>query len=57
MAKKIEYTRRRNPIMTQAPTKATIKVRLDARTIVTIPDMSALKMWKEKYPGAVVFSS
>ncbi len=43
--------------MTQAPTKATIKVRLDARTIVTIPDMSALKMWKEKYPGAVVFSS
>jgi len=57
MTKKIAYVRRRNPIMSQPATKAKIKVRLDARTIVTIPDMSAFKMWKEKYPGATVFAS
>jgi len=57
MTKKIAYVRRRNPIMTQAATKAKIKVQLDARTIVTIPDMSAFKMWKEKYPNAKIFAS
>jgi hypothetical protein len=54
---KTAYKRVRNPIMKQAPTKAKIKVRLDSRTIITLPDMSAFKMWKEKYPGAVILSS
>jgi len=43
--------------MKQAPTKATIRVRLDSRTLITLPDMSAFKMWKEKYPGAVILGT
>ncbi len=41
-------------ILTQAPTKAKIKVRLDERTTITIPHMKALKLWKVKFPNAVV---
>ena len=55
--KKDPYKRVRNPILKQAPTKATIKVRLDSRTIITLPDMSALKLWKDRYPLATVISS
>lgn len=54
---KTAYKRVRNPIMKQAATKAKIKVRLDARTVVTLPDMSAFKMWKEKFPGAIILST
>ena len=54
--KKIPYKRVRNPIMKQAATKAKIKVQLDSRTIITLPDMSALKLWKERYPAAKVIS-
>jgi hypothetical protein len=55
--KKDPYKRVRNPILKQAATKAKIKVRLDSRTIITLPDMSALKLWKEKYPNATVISN
>ena len=30
-----------------------IKLRIDARTIITVKSKEALKMWKEKYPNAV----
>jgi len=55
--KKDPYKRVRNPILKQAPTKATIKVQLDSRTIITLPDMSALKLWKDRYPLAKVIST
>ncbi len=48
---------RRSPIMKQATTKARIRVQLDARTIITIPDMEALKLWTVKYPAAKVIST
>ncbi len=41
-------------ILTQAPTKAKIKVRLDERTTITIPHMKALKLWTVKFPNAKV---
>ncbi len=44
-------------ILKQATTKATIHVRLDARTVITLPTMAAFKMWKSKYPDAKVISS
>lgn len=44
----------KNPVLTQRPTTAKIKVRLDARTIITIPHISALKLWKIRYPNAEV---
>lgn len=31
-----------------------IKVRLDARTVITIASKKALEMWKQRYPNAVV---
>jgi len=40
--------------MTQAPTKAKIRVRLDERTVITLPHISALKLWKVKYPDAEI---
>jgi len=45
---------KRNIVLTQAKTKAKIRVRLNANTIITIPSMSAFKVWKEKYPDAQV---
>lgn len=57
MTKKPKRRRaRRALILTQPPTKAKIRVQLDARTIITIPRMSALKIWKVRYPGAKVVS-
>jgi len=44
-------------ILKQAATKATIHVRLDSRTVITLPTMAAFKMWKSKYPEAKVISS
>ena len=49
-------SRVKNPVMTQGPTKAKIKVRLDERTVITIPHISALQIWLPKYPGAVVLN-
>ena len=43
--------------MKQAATKARIRVQLDSRTIITIPDMEALKLWTPKYPAAKVIST
>jgi hypothetical protein len=49
-------SRVKNIVLTQPPTKAKIRVRLDDRTVITIPSMSALKLWKVKYPNAEVIS-
>ena len=43
-----------NPISAVQRNQATITVRLDKKTIITIKDMSKFDFWKEKYPGAVV---
>ncbi len=43
--------------MKQAATKARIRVQLDSRTIITIPDMDALKLWTGKYPQAKVLTT
>lgn len=37
----------------EIPAGKLIKLRIDARTIITVRSESALKNWKEKYPGAV----
>ncbi len=31
-----------------------IKVRLDARTVITVGSKKALAIWKERYPKAVI---
>lgn len=54
MQKKYKRVPKNKLVLTQAPTKAKIKVRLDARTTITIHHMSALKLWKVKYPNAEV---
>ncbi len=46
--------RQTNPILKQKSTKATIRVQLDARTRVTLPDMEAFKLWEVRYPNAKV---
>ena len=51
---KSRYGRVKEPILKQAATTAKIKVRIDTRTVITIKDMSAFKLWKEKYPAAVI---
>jgi hypothetical protein len=48
---------RRNPILKQVATKARIRVQLDSRTMITIPDMSALKLWTDTYPNAKVVAT
>ena len=54
--RKLRYERVRNPVLKQGATTAKIKVRLDSRTVITIHTMSALKMWKSRYPDATVIS-
>ena len=54
--KKYPRISKSNMILTQGPTKAKIKVRLDERTIITLPHISALKLWKVKYPDAEVLA-
>ncbi len=57
MAPKTRYgvqsmARRKKLILTQ-PVKEglkAIKVRLDARTIITIASMKALEFWRQRYP-------
>lgn len=34
----------------------TIKVRLDARTVITIGNIKALEFWKQRYPLAQVIA-
>jgi hypothetical protein len=54
MKKKYPRIAKSNMILTQGPTTAKIKVRLDERTTVTIHHISALKLWQVKYPDAKV---
>lgn len=54
MKKRNSRAVRKNLVLTQQPTKAKIRVRLNANTIITIPNISALKVWQEKYPDAKV---
>lgn len=48
--------KKRQPILTQPVREGikTFKVRLDARTVITLASKKALDFWKERYPGAVV---
>ena len=57
--KKKKYPRisKSNFVLTQGPTKAKIRLHLDERTTVTIPHISALALWKAKYPDAYVIES
>ncbi len=50
--------KKRKLILTQPerPGVKAIKVRLDARTIITVASKKALEMWKERYPKAVVIN-
>lgn len=52
--KRVPMKRISNPILKQGPTTATINVQLDARTRITIHDMSVLPNWLIKYPNAKV---
>jgi hypothetical protein len=48
--------KKRDLILTQ-PVKEgveAIKVRLDARTVITLASKKALEFWKQRYPNAVV---
>lgn len=56
MKKRSHRAVKKNLVLTQQPTKAKIRVRLNANTIITIPTMSALKAWIDKYPDAKVIS-
>jgi len=49
--------RKKQPIVLERPIKAgvkEIKVRLDARTIITVSSQKALAAWKKRYPKAEV---
>ena len=52
--KKYPRIAKSNLILTQGPTTAKIKLQLDERTTVTVHHISALKLWKVKYPDAKV---
>jgi hypothetical protein len=52
----LKAVRVRKPILKQAPTKAIIRVRLDSRTLITIPHMSAFQQWKDRYPNAEIMT-
>jgi hypothetical protein len=54
--KPVRRRRRKNLILTQPTPKARIRVQLDARTVITLPHMSALKLWKDRFPNAKVIS-
>ncbi len=38
----------------KTPEGQLIKLRIDYRTIITVRSKEALKMWKQKYPQAVI---
>lgn len=49
--------RKKKPLVLTQPIKAgikAIKVRLDARTIVTLSNLKMLDFWKQRYPQATV---
>lgn len=49
--------RKKKPLVLTQPVKEglkAIKVRLDARTIVTLGNMRMLEFWKQRYPNAQV---
>jgi len=49
-------SKKRQLILTQPVREGlkTFKVRLDARTVITLASKKALDFWKEKYPNAVI---
>jgi hypothetical protein len=53
-SKRTTFTRKKALILKQATPKAKIKVRLNATTTITLPDISALQLWLVKYPDAKV---
>ncbi len=49
--------RKKKPIILTQPVKKgpkSIKVRLDARTVITLQSKKALAFWKERYPKAEI---
>lgn len=50
--------KKRKLILTQPVREGlkTFKVRLDARTVITLASKKALDFWKEKYPNAVIIN-
>lgn len=48
--------KKRQPVLAQPVREGitTFKVRLDARTVITLASQKALEFWKQKYPQAVV---
>lgn len=50
--------KKRQLILTQPVREGlkTFKVRLDARTVITLASKKALDFWKERYPNAVIIS-
>ncbi|MGD1847192.1 MAG: hypothetical protein ACFB10_17515 [Salibacteraceae bacterium] len=50
-----QKTKRKKAIVED--TRPTIRVRLDHKTIITVRDMQALSMWKEKYPDLKVLAA
>ncbi|QQR85548.1 MAG: hypothetical protein IPJ76_13135 [Flavobacteriales bacterium] len=48
--------KKKNPILTEPVRKGPkgLKVRLDARTIITVSNMKIFEAWKKKYPKAEI---
>jgi len=49
--------RKKKPIVLSQPVRnglSSIKVRLDARTVITLASLKALDFWKQRYPKAEV---
>ncbi|MCB0757430.1 MAG: hypothetical protein KDC01_03150 [Flavobacteriales bacterium] len=49
--------RRKRDLILTRPVKEglkLIKIRLDARTVITVVSKNALEMWKVRYPNAVI---
>jgi hypothetical protein len=43
-----------SPKIAVADNRPKIKIKLDYKTIITVRSMDAYKVWKEKYPEAVI---
>lgn len=51
--------RKKRPIILSQPVREGVrsfKVRLDARTVITLASKKALELWKQRYPNAVVIN-
>jgi predicted ATP-dependent Lon-type protease len=57
MTKKYPRVKKSDLVLKQGPTVAKINVRLDERTVISIKHISALELWKVKYPAAHVIES